>query len=336
VAKTTSTPAFLKVFSPENDRVIKLEGPGPWRIGRGSANEIDLGDVKASREHGMFQHTGGNQFIFLDLGSRNGSYINKRRVTVLQYLSHGDELTIGSHRIVVNHPGRASNVEVEERAAKDLDATIYHFAVHSIAVLVVDIRGFTRLSQKVDESVLARTVGTWVAECGRVLEDCGSWSQKYIGDAVMSIWLMEGSRQDRWGVIVNLLTALERIVAISSKLHEKFDLPGPVTIGAGVNNGLASLGNVRSESASDYTALGDSVNLAFRLESATRTVGVDLLIGPGTVDELGDHPGLEQILEKRSVKLKGYSVPVTTYSASFDALPSLIDSLSKANGGDPL
>ena len=198
---------------------------------------------------------------------------------------------IGDHRILFDHPSSLPSVEIEERAAKDLDSTIYHFSVHSIGVLVVDIRGFTRLSQSLDEDLLARTIGTWAAECGKVLEDCGSWSQKYIGDAVMSIWLMDGSRSERQTSIVNLLTALQQIVAATADLQQLFELAQPVTIGAGINTGLASLGNVRSESASDYTAVGDSVNLAFRLQSATRTVDVDLLIGPGAAAEIGEVRG---------------------------------------------
>ena len=281
----------------------------------------------------MFQQTGGDQYIFLDLGSRNGSFINQRRVTVPLYLSHGDALTIGNHRILFDHPSSLPTVEIEERAAKDLDATIYHFSVHSIGVLVVDIRGFTRLSQSLDEGILARTVGTWVAQCGSVLEDCGSWSQKYIGDAVMSIWLMDGSPLERRTCVVNVLTALEQIVAATAELQQRFELPRPVTIGAGINTGLASLGNVRSESTSDYTALGDSVNLAFRLQSATRGVEVDLLIGPGAAAEIGEIPGLDLILGKRLVQLKGYTDPVTAYSANFEELPSLIDVISKSSQG---
>ena len=76
----------------------------------------------------------------------------------------------------------------------------------------------------------------------------------------------------------------------------------PVKIGIGINTGYAVIGNMGSESRFDYTAIGDAVNTAARLESATKEKGVDLLIGENTEKLCG-----LSLKELKSIKVKGKS-----------------------------
>jgi adenylate cyclase len=105
-------------------------------------------------------------------------------------------------------------------------------------------------------------------------------------------------------------------VRITGGLQRQFQLAEPVRIGVGINTGMASVGNIGSIAASDYTALGDVVNKAFRLESATRAAGCDLLIGKDAKMWLGKIDGLESLFEPCTVTLKGYAEPVTAYRGS--------------------
>src|SRR5260370_33963705 len=102
---------------------------------------------------------------------------------------------------------------------------------------------------------------------------------KFIGDAVMAVW----PRKDDEAPTKTLFTAFEvfdKIYQFVASLQDHFKLSNPVSIGGGINTGFATVGNLGSGSNADYTALGDSVNMAFRLESATRSLACDLTYGP--------------------------------------------------------
>src|SRR5208283_5450489 len=70
------------------------------------------------------------------------------------------------------------------------EATTAAIHLQSLAtIVVVDIRGFSQLTRSVPEAVLAQTVGTWFLHVGQIAERYGSWARKYIGDAVMAVWV---------------------------------------------------------------------------------------------------------------------------------------------------
>ena len=109
----------------------------------------------------------------------------------------------------------------------------------------------------------------------------GGMVDKYIGDAMMAIFNAPLDQPDHENLAIDC--ALQ-IIKNMEELNKEFkikDLP-PVAIGIGINSGEAVIGNMGSDSRFDYTAIGDAVNTAARLESATKEVGKDLLIGKNT------------------------------------------------------
>ena len=96
------------------------------------------------------------------------------------------------------------------------------------------------------------------------------------------------------------------------EISNLFPLPGPLRVGAGVNTGPTILGGA------DYTALGDAVNAAFRLEAASKTLGAGVVIGDSTHRELGlTDPSP---FARREVALKGYESLSTAWAASLEDL----------------
>ena len=83
-----------------------------------------------------------------------------------------------------------TSVEAEHEALENSfsDPTLVMYSRRLITVLVVDIRDFTILAQKLDEALLARTIGTWSRETDAIVRRHGSSGDKYIGDAVMAVW----------------------------------------------------------------------------------------------------------------------------------------------------
>jgi len=126
---------------------------------------------------------------------------------------------------------------------------------------------------------------------------------KFIGDACMAIFnspLMIDEHEKR-------AVACGRDMRTAIKMLQK-DLSEPIAIGIGINTGEAVIGNMGSSTRFDYSAIGDAVNVAARLESATKGAGVDMLIGETTADKV------EDVSYVGSIVVKGKEQPLKVYT----------------------
>jgi adenylate cyclase len=299
------------------------------RIGRSDKNTIVLDDDLASRNHAMLQRSETGEFYLTDLGSSNGTLVNGARICVPTILHNGDRITIGSHEFsFVQAQAPATPAPLADTEPDELKSTSIFFAQKLISVLVVDIRDFTGLARRVDAAKLSQISGTFFREGGKALQERGAWAQKYIGDAIMAVWLHK-KREPDVREQLNIFDGVSQLVRVASTLQAHLALDAPIRIGCGINTGWASVGNVGSIASSDYTALGDVVNKAFRLESATKEVPTDLLLGQGTYDFLAKSASLDSLFSPNTVKLKGYDEPATAYGTHFSSLQVLLESLQR-------
>ena len=314
---------FLK-FEDGDEREIPLNSGNVWKIGRTEQHAVVLPDDMVSRNHAMIQHEGG-EFYLIDMGSRNGSFVNGRRLTAPVALRDGDRLVFGEARLCFHNPAQVAASAAARGSPEVLERgqTVALFKQANISVLVADIRGFTVLAQKIDPGVLSRLVSTWFAEADRIMRHYGGTAEKHIGDAVMAIWT-HGHQGEEHADVLRILWAVAEIAQMTGRLHESLDLAEPVRIGAGVNTGLAAMGNTGGGGASDFTAIGDSVNVAFRLESATKELGTDLVLGATTFDYLRRWPSAVTHFRASDVSLKGYDTPVKTWHISFAGLSEFL------------
>jgi len=316
---------FLK-FEDGDGREIQLNSGNVWKIGRTEQNTVMLPDDMVSRNHAIIQQMEGGEFFLIDMGSRNGSFVNGRRVSSPVALRDGDHLSFGVARLCFHNPAEAAAARAAARVSKGAHTrgeTVALFKRDNVSVLVVDIRGFTALAQKIDAELLSRLVSTWFADADRIIHDHGGMAPKHIGDAVMAIWV-HGAAGDELLDILRILRAVAEIAQVTGRLHETLHLAEPVRIGAGVNTGVATLGNTGAGSASDFTAIGDSVNVAFRLESASKELGTDLVLGATTFDCLRLPPAVVTHFRTSEARLKGYDEPVKTWHISFAALSEFL------------
>lgn len=319
------TSAYLVADSHNDSSRFDLTTGVIWRIGRSEENQIVVIDETVSRLHAMIQRDG-NRYLLIDLGSRNGSFVGDRRVTVPVYLHDQARVGIGSRDFVFHSPPATLGIpSPSAKSRPGLDTTKAMIAVREITVLVVDIRGYTHLAHLIDQATLAKTIGRWIRQSGEILEQEGSWGQKFIGDAVMAVWL-HLEREPQILNIARAFKALSRLVAMTAELQGKFDLPVAVTIGAGLNTDISSVSNVGTATLADFTVLGDGVNLTFRLESASRNLDEDLLIGQTTYGHVQALAG--DLFEKYRVTVKGYDAPIDTYACLYDKLPAIIACLN--------
>ena len=311
---------YLEIEIKSEVRRFPLVPDKPCRIGRNEGNTIVLEDDLASRNHAILQATETGIFYVTDVGSTNGTLLNGVRVTAPTQLKAGDCIQIGNHAFKFHQKLPAGSAEPEVLEQK---ATSLFVAMKVITVLVVDIRDFTGLGQRIGSEKLGEVAGALFREGGQVLQQHGAWAQKYIGDAVMAVWLHRSMMPEVDEVMKGLL-ALNSLRSIARTLQDRFQLAQPIKIGAGLNTGPASIGNFGSIAASDYTALGDVVNKAFRLESATKELGCDLVVGPETHAVIAKAPGTSGLFTQSQIKLKGYNEPATVYGTQLSALDILL------------
>ena len=311
--------AFLVVITPEGQARFPLADGTSWRIGRSDDNEVVLKSEVISRCHAMIQRTEESAYYLIDMGSRNGSFVNHARVSVPSALNSGDLISIGDWTLQFE---AESPLSAAIPAPRNMDATTKTlFAWSKISVMVIDIRDFTGLTQRLEESILCQLIGTWFRKGGEILSDHGCWGQKYIGDAMMSVWLHEEGKEQQ--EVRNILLALTKLVDMTVGLQAQFELSESIRVGAGLNTGYATLGNAGSEHMTDHTALGDTVNATFRFESASKEAEVDLVIGNDTYTALcgGVSPGMS--FRALTVTLKGYAAPWSVWGTGFEELRNL-------------
>ncbi|MBP5491859.1 MAG: adenylate/guanylate cyclase domain-containing protein [Clostridiales bacterium] len=169
-----------------------------------------------------------------------------------------------------------------------------------IAVLFVDVRGFTTMSENKDPRTIVSILNRYLAMTSSCIEQNEGTLDKFIGDATMAFWGAPLPQEN--AIYLASKTALE-IVEGAEKLSKelKEEIGVDLRVGVGVHFGPAVVGNMGSEKHMDYTAVGDTVNTASRLES--NAPGSTVYISRVVAEKLGEKAEVESLGAK--VKLKG-------------------------------
>src|ERR1039458_6532152 len=125
----------------------------------------------------------------VDLGSRNGSFVNGTRVSFPVALNDKDKILFGDQQLIFCNPARSASLLTAPGVDPRNEPTTALHTNRLTTILVVDIRDFTPLARSLPESLLSQTIGTWFLRSGQIARRQGSWAQKYIGDAVMAVWV---------------------------------------------------------------------------------------------------------------------------------------------------
>lgn len=295
---------YIDVVIGGEDHTFDLTDTASLSIGRHPQCTVVLGDDSmVSRKHALVQRESSGEFYLSDLGSRNGTTRNGMPVTSPVLLQDGDSFTIGSHRFVFHHSAQSTG-EVEA-LQEPTDVLVVE---RMMTILVLDIRNYTVMARELGEARVSEIMNRLFHEAGNVLKGKGSWAQKYIGDAVMALWV-HAQEEGRARELASIFESMTGLAEIIDRINQEIELPRPLAWGAGVNSGVAVTGNMGSAGLSDHTALGDAVNKAFRLESATKEVGRDVLVGDSTFELMAAPDGVVGAFTEHLVELKGYDRP---------------------------
>ena len=178
-----------------------------------------------------------------------------------------------------------------------------------VTILFTDIRSFTTISEKMDAQALVGLLNEYFTDMvGIVMEEDGV-VDKYIGDAIMAVFGAPVPKKDD---PIHAVRAAVRMRQALVHLNERLKERGiaPLRTGIGIHTGVVVAGNIGSEKRMEYTVIGDPVNLASRLESSTKDLGVAILISDDTYELVKDSIDARQVKE---ITVKGRLKPVMTY-----------------------
>jgi adenylate cyclase len=181
-----------------------------------------------------------------------------------------------------------------------------------LSIMFTDVRGFTTISEHYGEDVqgLTKIMNRYMtAMTAKIIENEGTLD-KYIGDAQMAFW--NAPLDDAEHAIHAVKTALEMLDDLD-RFNQEIEAEGipAFGMGLGINTGTVVVGNMGSSQRFDYTCLGDSVNLAARLEGQSKSYGVRIVLGPTTADQVkARYP----VIEMDNIAVKGKTQGVNIYT----------------------
>jgi adenylate cyclase len=179
----------------------------------------------------------------------------------------------------------------------------------TVTVLFCDVVGSTRLGEATDPETTRHVMSRYAQAMTEVVTEYGGTVERFRGDEVMAVFGVPVVHEDDALRAVRAGMEMQRRLArLNVQLLETWGVELACRIG--INTGEVVAGNIGSEKRMEYTVIGDTVNLASRLESATKELGVSILIGQDTYDLVKDHFNLRPVKE---ITVKGREQPVMTY-----------------------
>ena len=262
-------------------------------IGRSEEADVQVYSSRVSRQHAMIRlHADG--YRIYDLDSANGTLVNDRDVDQPILLHDGDLITLADISFQFHVP-----TEAELSAPAPLSSptvTVVGVKMTPIIVLVSDIVNFSGISEKVTQEQLASILNVWYEDCRRLMEESKGQIDKFMGDGMFGYWRQTNpeARVQALRVARHLAQGPQNLPDGVAKLMRKKGVS--IRCGVGLHIGTAAVGSVARGA---RTALGEVVNIAFRIEAMTRDLGHPILasadffenweVGKSVFHNLGPH-----------------------------------------------
>jgi adenylate cyclase len=258
------------------------------------------------------------------LGSSQAD-ITELEATLVELLACG--VAAGLARVEQERAALEARVQFEQFFSSELaqhietDPSMLTGKDAEITVLFCDIRGFSRISERLGP---AQTV-SWISSVMGVLSDCVIEHQgvlvDYIGDELMAMWGAPDARDDHAQLACRAaLDMLRRLPELNEQWQE--ELGEPIDVGIGISSGVARVGNTGTHRKFKYTPLGNTVNVASRVQGATSQVRTSPLITGATAAMLGDEFVTRRVCR---VRVKNIHEPIDLYQLNASPSPAWLE-----------
>jgi adenylate cyclase len=206
-----------------------------------------------------------------------------------------------------------------EQLAQSPEKLVLGGEQRQMTIMFSDVRGFTTISElyKDDPQGLTTLMNRLLTPLTNAIIESKGTIDKYIGDAIMAFWnapLADSSHEIN--ACKAALDMQRRLILLNEEREREAKESGeafvPLQVGIGVNTGSCVVGNMGSNLRFDYSVLGDSVNLASRLEGQTRVYGVPIILGQKTAQSAKD--GGFALVEIDQIAVKGKTQPETAFA----------------------
>jgi adenylate cyclase len=227
--------------------------------------------------------------------------------------------------------GRYLSPVLVEQLANDPTMLRLGGEMRQVTVLFCDIRGFTRISEQLAPEELTQLLNRFLTPLTEVILNEQGTIDKYMGDCIMAFWNAPVNvLNHEYHACRAALHMLEALEHLNRSLQHEAQGSGrtahALKMGIGINSGSVLAGNLGSEQRFDYSILGDSVNLASRLEGQSKTYGVEILISEGTLSKTSGLAALELDL----LQVVGKTEPVRIFTIVGDESVARTESFKKA------
>ena len=185
-----------------------------------------------------------------------------------------------------------------------------------VTLLFTDLAGFTTISEQLGPDQVARLLNEHFSRACAIIKTHGGSVNRFIGDAIMAIW---GAPLTDEKQALHACLAARDMQLDMQQLREELSAKGlpPIKMRIGIHTGPAIVGNLGAADRFDYTAIGDSVNLAARLEGVNKLYGTEILFSSATVAQLNGALPLRQV---DCVIVKGKTEAVEIFTISENAI----------------
>ncbi|MGJ5205782.1 CHASE2 domain-containing protein [Bradyrhizobium sp. HKCCYLR20261] len=205
-----------------------------------------------------------------------------------------------------------------EQLAQSPEKLVLGGEEREMTIMFSDVRGFTSISEsyKHDPQGLTALMNRFLTPLTDAIIARKGYVDKYMGDAIMAFWNAPlDDREHQLNACTAALDMLDRIDEVNREREQEAAHGGhvyiPLNVGIGLNTGIGVVGNMGSELKKNYSVLGDSVNLASRLEGQTKEYGFPIIVGAATAMAVKDRLA---ILELDFIMVKGKSEPEVIYA----------------------
>jgi adenylate cyclase len=184
---------------------------------------------------------------------------------------------------------------------------------HIATVLFSDIRNFTGMTAGKDSQVVLRWLNEYFTAMDEVIRAHGGFLNKFIGDGLLVVYgvpLVQGESTDACNAVRTALAMLERVNQLNAARGPNSPFPD-LRIGVGVHTGMLTSGSVGSSSRLEYSVIGETVNLASRLESLNKEFGTEIIVSDGTYQRVKDV--MKGFYPLGATPVRGFGEEITIY-----------------------
>ena len=205
--------------------------------------------------------------------------------------------------------GKYISQDIMQNIVKDIDNIKLGGKRATVTVLFADIRGFTSMSEKMLPEEVSNILNEYFTEIEPIITEHNGVINKFIGDAVMAIF---GEPIQDLNHPVNAVKCAYAMLKKVRELQEKWLFEGKpkIEIGVGINTGEAFVGNIGSEKRLEYTVIGDTVNLASRIEHYNKVYHTNLLVSSSTYKYITD---IADVIKISEVTIRGKAKKMDIY-----------------------